>query len=302
MALTLIAPEACQAYDLPAPLPDRSRRLTAIDDQLIASGLDPLVPRYSASEATNTTLAQIHDPGYLADLAAREPASGSAWLDGDTLMVPGMLSAARHAAGAALTGVDFALKGGTAFVLTRPPGHHAHANAPGGFCLINHAALAAVTARTRGAGRVAVVDFDAHHGDGTEAIVASDPGIRLFSLYEAGGFGAPPAGSGPRDSLRLALPHRGNGNDLKRAWEQHLQPGLSAFRPELMVVSAGFDGHREDDLSDLKLTEGDFAWLAGRIRGAIEAHNGKGMVLILEGGYVPAALGRSVASVVSALL
>lgn len=302
MALTLIAPEACRAYDLPFPLPDRARRLTAIEDQLIASGLDPLLPRHAASPADDADLTRVHDPGYLADLADREPASGSVWLDGDTCLVPGILSAARYAAGAALAGVDTALNGSTAFALTRPPGHHARADAAAGFCLLNQAALAAIAARDRGVARVTIVDFDAHHGDGTEALVAADPGIRLLSLYETGGFKAPEPGAGPGDSLRLALPHRGDGNDLKRAWEGHMQPALEAFRPGLVVVSAGFDGHREDDLSDLRLTEEDFAWLARAIQAAAPTKEGIGMVVLLEGGYAPAALGRSVAKVVSALL
>ena len=302
MALTLITADACRQYDLPAPYPDRARRLTAIEDQLIAAGLDGLLLRREADEAEESALTGIHDGGYLADIADREPAAGWAVLDGDTLLVPGILKAARHAAGAALAGVDTALEGGKAFALTRPPGHHAHRSAAGGFCLINHAALAAVRARNLGAGRVAVIDFDAHHGDGTEALVADDPGIRLFSLYEADGFRAPAPGAGPGGSLRLALPHGGDGADLRRAAEDRLFPALAAFRPDLLVVSAGFDGHREDDLSDLALVEGDFAWLAAALEGEGGNAAERGTVFLLEGGYAPAALGRSVASVISALL
>ena len=191
MAITLFNHPACGTYDLPAPYPDRARRLTAVEDRLIAAGLDPLLIHRQAEAAAPAQLATAHTAAYLNDLAAREPAAGVAALDTDTLLVPGILAAARGAAGAALAGVEAVAAGaGSAFALTRPPGHHAFRDRAGGFCLINHAALAAFRARARGIERVAVVDFDAHHGDGTEALVAADPGIRLFSLYEAAGFHA----------------------------------------------------------------------------------------------------------------
>jgi acetoin utilization deacetylase AcuC-like enzyme len=303
MAVTLFTHPACGGYDLPAPYPDRARRLTAVADRLIAAGLDPLVVHRQAEAAGAAALGVVHSADYLAGLAAREPARGAAALDTDTLLVPGILAAARGAAGAALAGAEAVLAGrGSAFALTRPPGHHACRDRAGGFCLINHAALAALHARGQGIQRVAVVDFDAHHGDGSEALVAADAGVRLFSLYEAAGFHAPDPGAGPGDSLRLALPHGGDGGDLQAAVTGDLLPALTAFAPELLVVSAGFDGHREDDLSDLRLSEGDYAWLTQRLLTAVAPTAGRRGLFVLEGGYAPEALGRSVAAVVDTLV
>jgi acetoin utilization deacetylase AcuC-like enzyme len=303
MPPTLLTHEACGAYDLPPPFPDRAQRLSAISDQLIAAGLDPLLRHREAAPATDEALAVVHDPAYLADLAATEPDAGTIALDGDTLFAPGMVAAVRAAAGAALAGLADVLAGnGPAFALTRPPGHHAGRSTAAGFCLVNHAALAAVTARARDLKRVAVVDFDAHHGDGTEALVADDRGIRLFSLYEAEGFQAPPPGTGPGGSLRLALPRGSDGREMRGLVEKDLLPALANFGPELVVMSAGFDGHREDDLSGLLLTEADYAWLTARLRAATATTAPERLLFILEGGYAPGALGRSVAAVLDTLL
>ena len=303
MTVTLITQPACGGYDLPPPYPDRAGRLEAIADQLIATGLDPLLLHQEAPPAAARDLQAVHDPDYLDDLARREPSAGSVALDGDTLLVPGIVAAALGAAGAALAGVQGVLAGGgAAFALTRPPGHHARRASAAGFCLVNHAALAAHRARQRGAQRVAVVDFDAHHGDGTEELVAADAGIRLFSLFEAEGFQAPRSGPGPGDSLRLALPRGGDGGDLRRLAGGELLPALKGFAPDLLVVSAGFDGHREDDLSGLRLHERDYRWLTAGLEETGAATTGGRSLYLLEGGYAPPALGRSAAATVAALV
>ncbi|HKL77226.1 MAG TPA: histone deacetylase family protein [Gammaproteobacteria bacterium] len=299
MPLALISHPLFRSGPMPAIHPDQPRRIEAIDDRLIASGLDMVTQAVDAPCIDETTLHRVHDPAYVAELRARTPETGWTRLDADTWLGPDSLTAALHAAGGAAAGVDLVLAGQAtaAFVLGRPPGHHAGRAHAGGFCLINHIAVAAARARKHGLARIALVDFDAHAGDGTEALVAEEPTLRMYSLYQEHGFAAP-AGPAAGNIRRLAMPPGGDGAVLREGVEAHWLADLAAFAPQIVLVSAGFDGHREDDMADLGWVEGDYAWLVSQLKAA----TGAPMVLSLEGGYAPAALGRSVHAVLNSLL
>jgi acetoin utilization deacetylase AcuC-like enzyme len=299
MSIALITSPAFTAYRLPVFHPDQPRRLEAVQDRLIASGLDPLLRPFDAPRVAADLLARVHEADYLAGLEAKTPGEGWISLDGDTWLAPGILEAAYRASGAAALGVDLTLAGTVhgAFALGRPPGHHAHADHAAGFCLLNHIAVAAARAREHGLRRIAIVDFDAHCGDGTESLVAGSPDIRMYSLYQEGGFGSPAAP--PAENIRrLPLPPRAEGETFRQGVEGYFLGDLAEFRPEVMLISAGFDGHREDDLSDLRLVEGDYAWLVRRLSEV----SGCPKVFSLEGGYEPAALARSVHAALHTLL
>ncbi|MFP4615640.1 MAG: histone deacetylase family protein [Thiohalorhabdus sp.] len=304
MTVALVTHPACAEYTLPPLYPDQPARLDAISDQLIASGLEPLLRGVEAAAATDDRITAVHAPEYLARLEHSLPQEGWTPLDGDTLLAPRSLAAARGAAGAALRAMELTLAGEVeaAFALTRPPGHHAGRASARGFCLLNHAALAARHAlRHPGTDRVAIVDFDAHHGDGTESLVWEEPGLLFLSLFQEGGFGAP-SGTGPGNAVRLPLPPRATGRELRALARQRLLPALEGFRPDLLLFSAGFDGHAEEDLADLRLLERDYAWLVRACRAAAGADGPPPTALVLEGGYVPRVLGRCVTEVVRALL
>ncbi|KPV40260.1 hypothetical protein AN478_09115 [Thiohalorhabdus denitrificans] len=304
MTVALVTHPACAEYVLPPLYPDQPARLDAISDQLIASGLEPLLRGVEAPAASDDQITAVHAADYLARLEHSLPVEGWQPLDVDTLLAPGSLAAARGAAGAALRAMELTLQGEAeaAFALTRPPGHHAGGSSARGFCLLNHAVLAAQHARIhQGAERVAIVDFDAHHGDGTESLVAEVPGLLFLSLYQDGGFGAP-TGTGPGNALRLPLAPRATGTDLRAVAQDRLLPALEGFRPDLLLFSAGFDGHAEEDLSDLRLLERDYAWLVRACRAASAADGPPPTALVLEGGYVPRVLGRCVTEVIRGLL
>ena len=299
MPITLFTPDACARYSLPAGHPDQPDRLREIGDGLVASGLDMLLQYADAAPAGRNLLEAVHTPAYLQQLAATEPETGWAPLDRDPPLAPGSLAAAREAAGAAAASVDHVLdrKGpGQAFVLGRPPGHHAGPDHGGGFCLLNHAALAARQAAAHGLARIAIADIDVHHGDGTVECLGGDPRFRVASLYQAEGFGAP-SGQAGAGWQATPLPPGTAGAEWRAAAQATFLPFLADFDPELIIVSAGFDGHGADDMGDWRLTEADFAWMAAQLDRLAPRS-----IWILEGGYAARALRRSILGVLKALI
>ncbi|HXF67688.1 MAG TPA: histone deacetylase family protein [Burkholderiales bacterium] len=279
--------------------PECPARLTAIEDQLIASRLDPWLLRVEAPLATRAQLERVHAPDYITALERAAPRRGLVHLDPDTAMCPHTLAAALRAAGAAAAATDLVIAGtaGAAFCSVRPPGHHAERARAMGFCFFNNVAVAAAHAlEAHGLERVAIVDFDVHHGNGTEDIFRGDPRVMMVSTFQHPFY--PYSGLEGRSERMVNVPLAAysSGAQFRDAVERHWLPALEAFAPQMLFVSAGFDAHREDDMAMLALTEADYAWVSARIREVAQRHARGRIVSVLEGGYALHALGRSVAA------
>ena len=276
--------------------PECPERLDAIHDRFIAGGLDALLLHYSAPEATREQLERVHTSSYIDSVEEASPASGIHYLDPDTALNPDSLSAARHAAGAAVLATDLVVGGecSAAFCAVRPPGHHATRTRAMGFCLFNNVAVGVAHAlHTHGLKRAAVVDFDVHHGNGTEEIFAGDDHVIMVGTFQYPLY--PYSGVNPLGPNMFNVPlSPGSGSEAFRAAIlSKCLPALDAFEPEIIFVSAGFDAHQEDPLANLKLTDADFAWVSGEIAKVAARHAQGRVVSTLEGGYSLPALGRS---------
>ncbi len=285
--------------------PDRLRAVTAALADEEFSGLTRLV----APTATIEQLTRVHPQNYVdAILGIRPPEGELVHVDGDTVMSAGSANAARHAAGAVIAAVDGVLKGRarTAFAAVRPPGHHATPDVPGGFCLFNNVAIGAMHARAAfGLRRVALIDFDVHHGQGTQAVVEPDPDLfyastHQYPLYPGTGSARERGIAG--NVVNVPLPAGSGSAAFRAAWSDRLLPALDNFAPELIIVSAGFDAHRRDPLAQLDVETEDFVWLTEELLSIAGRHAGGRLVSVLEGGYDLAALAESVAAHVRALM
>jgi acetoin utilization deacetylase AcuC-like enzyme len=284
--------------------PECPDRLNAIGDRLISEGLDAYLSRYSAPEASNQEIARVHSHDYIATIEAESPASGLRFLDPDTAMNPHTLTAARHAAGAVVLATNLVLSGEcrTAFCSVRPPGHHAERNRAMGFCLYNNVAIGAAHALASGIDRVAIVDFDVHHGNGTEEIFSGDPRVLMVStfqhpLYPYSGLDNPAA-----NMINIPLAAGTGSEGFRAAVRDHWLPALERYRPEVLFVSAGFDAHRDDPLAGLELVDADYAWVTRELAAVAARHAQGRIVSTLEGGYALPALGRSAAEHIRELI
>ena len=284
--------------------PECPERLDAIHDRLISDGLDGFLAHYQAPAATREQLERVHAAHYIDEIEAASPESGIHYVDPDTALNPHSLMAARHAAGAVVLATDLVAGGEcrTAFCAVRPPGHHAMRDRAMGFCLFNNVAVGIRHALTaHGLQRAAVVDFDVHHGNGTEDIFAADPRVVMVGTFQYPLYpysGVEPAGP----NMHNVPLSPGSGSEaFRKAITERCIPALDAHRPQIIFVSAGFDAHREDPLANLKLTDADFAWVTRQIVEVAARHADGRIVSTLEGGYALAALGRSVAAHIRAL-
>ena len=304
MRAAYITHAQCLKHEMGAWHPECPRRLTAIEDRLLARGLLDLCDRFDAPEATAEQLGRVHDAQYLAEIDARAPAEGYAEIDPDTWMNPHTLAAARHAAGAAALAAQLVVQGGytRAFCNVRPPGHHAERRRAMGFCFYNNAAVAIAQARALGIERVALVDFDVHHGNGSEDILQGDASVLMVSTYQSGIFPFRSAESAAENMHHHGLPRYSRGDALREVVEQSWLPQLERFDPQLLVLSAGFDAHRDDDLGQLGWVERDYGWLSEQLMDLADRRCGGRVVSVLEGGYNLDALARSVEQHVRALL
>jgi acetoin utilization deacetylase AcuC-like enzyme len=303
MSTAYFSHRACQAHDMGPGHPECPQRLAAIDDHLVATGLAELLLPGEVPQATSEQLARAHDAGYVSemtDLLAEVQAQGQPRaLDPDTRANAHTLQAALRAAGAAVAATDAVLAGraANAFCAVRPPGHHATRSQAMGFCFFNNVAVAARHAlAVHGLQRVAVIDFDVHHGNGTEDIVAGDERILMCSFFQHPLYpysGTTPLGS---NMVNLPLAPYTRGPQMRAAVQQHWLPRLEAFAPQMVFISAGFDAHREDELGQMGLVEDDYAWLTHRLVEVASRHARGRIVSCLEGGYALSALARSVAA------
>jgi acetoin utilization deacetylase AcuC-like enzyme len=276
--------------------------LHALDDAHFAA-----TTRAAPPPATRAQLERVHTPEYIEQVFAAAPRHGTVQLDADTLMSAGSLEAALHAAGAACAATDAVLHGDTlrAFCAVRPPGHHATHNRAMGFCLFNNIAVAAAHAlATQGIQKIAVADFDVHHGNGSEDIFVHEPRVLYASSHQSPLYpGTGTSDGGPQDNIVNAPLPPGTGSDAFRAaWETALLPAIDRFRPQLLLISAGFDAHARDPLADLRLTTDDYRWITERLCALADRHAQGRVVSVLEGGYDLAALAECATTHVKALM
>ncbi len=304
MTTAFITHRDCWLHDMGAHHPECPERLSAINDRLIAAGLDMYLAFYDAPLATLEQIERVHPPEYVRGIAERAPQSGIVHLDPDTAMSAGTLQAALRSAGAGVLATDLVMSGEVenAFCSVRPPGHHAeHAKAMG-FCFFNNIAIAATHAlEVHGLERVAVVDFDVHHGNGTEDIFSNDPRVLMVStfqhpFYPYTGTDAPAA-----NMINVPVPAGTRGEEFREAVTKAWLPALRHFAPEAIFISAGFDAHYEDDMASLGLVEADYAWVTQQIKAVAADSAQDRIVSMLEGGYDLSALGRSVTAHVKIL-
>lgn len=305
MTIAFISHPDCSLHDMGEHHPESPTRLSAIQDQLLASGLDPVLQHYEAPLASREQLCLVHDPEYVESVFHKSPQAGLVYLDPDTCMNPHSLTAALRAAGAAVLGVDLVMSGRnkTAFCSVRPPGHHAGRNTAMGFCIFNNIAVGAAYAQhTYQLKRLAIVDFDVHHGNGTDTIFRDNQEILLCSTFEHPLYPHTGANINSDHIINVPLPAGTDGQAFRAAVELDWLPRLANFQPELILISAGFDAHVEDDMAGLCLVEQDYAWVTRQIKAIADRYANGRIVSMLEGGYALSALGRSVAAHINALL
>ena len=304
MATAFIHHPECGLHDMGAHHPESPGRLTAIEDHLLETGLIQHLVTEIAPKASREQLMRVHDAGYVDSLASASPQSGLVHLDPDTAMNPHSLSAALRAAGAVVRATDMVMGGQAenAFCNVRPPGHHACRRRAMGFCFFNNVAEGAAHAlEAHGLQRVAIVDFDVHHGNGTEDIFGADPRVLMVSTFQHPFY--PYSGLEGRSERMVNVPLAAysSGTQFRKAVEEAWLPALDEFEPQMVFVSAGFDAHRDDDMASLGLVEADYAWVTKQVMDVAARYAQGRIVSTLEGGYDLPALARSVAAHVRGL-
>lgn len=295
----------CKQHEMGPWHPESPARLQAIEDQLIASRIDQFLDHRDAPQATLDDIARVHTPEVIGRIRDNAPKQAGYYaLDGDTSINAHSWNAALRAAGAAVAATDAVMAGefSNAFCAVRPPGHHATPDESMGFCLFNNVVIAARRALdVHGLERVAIIDFDVHHGNGTEAAVAHEPRILMASFFQHPFYPYSGTTDIGANAVNVPLPARAGGDMVRHIVTERWLPALHAHRPQMLFISAGFDAHREDDLGQMGLVEDDYAWLTQQIMDIARQYANGRIVSCLEGGYNLSALGRSVVAHVKAL-
>ncbi|APV50861.1 deacetylase [Betaproteobacteria bacterium GR16-43] len=297
MAVALLSHPDCVLHEMGPHHPESPERLRAVLAAIEAAGLSPKLKIERAPPATREQLLRVHHPDHVDLIFDSAPESSYAFLDPDTSMNPKSLSAALHAAGAVVRATDLVMSGeaSSAFCAVRPPGHHATPERPMGFCIFNNVAIGAAHAlEAHGLERVAVLDFDVHHGNGTEDAFHEDPRVMLCSTFQHPYYPYCGSDSGNAHIINVPLPAMTDGAGFRDAVESVWLPALDRYKPQLVFVSAGFDAHREDPLAYLNLEDEDYRWVTERLLEVAKQHAKGRVVSTLEGGYDTVTLGRCV--------
>ena len=305
MTAAFISHSACIKHEMGINHPECPERLGAINDQLLISGLLDFMDSYDAPLATIEQISRAHSTLYVDEIIAQSPEEGYHFVDPDTKMNPFTVTAALRAAGAAIHATDLVLAGkaSTAFCCVRPPGHHAEYAAAMGFCFFNNVAIGMRHALdVHGLERIALIDFDVHHGNGSEDIFHDDDRVLMCSIFEQGIY--PFSGEEPKgpNMVNVGLPSYSKGDKFREVVEEKWLPALEAFQPQMIYISAGFDGHREDDMGNGGLVEADYEWVSKKLMEVANKFCQGRVVSCLEGGYVLSPLARSVVAHVKVLI
>jgi acetoin utilization deacetylase AcuC-like enzyme len=309
MTIGIIGHYKCGDHNMGDHHPENAKRLTAISDQLIRSGLDYVVRQFDAKPIDKKWLSLAHDETYIKHIFDNAPTTGTFQLDDDTAMMPSTLPAALLSAGAAIDAVDLVMDGTlkAAFCATRPPGHHAEHDKGMGFCFFNNVAIAAEYAKqTYQLKRIAILDFDVHHGNGTEDIILNKlehPSDYLFcSTYQYPFYPFEVNESNTPPIINTPLVATTKSAEFKQAITDNWLPALHAFKPDIIFISAGFDAHSEDEMSQISLMDSDYRWVTDEIKKIADQYCDGKIVSVLEGGYAHGALGRSVVAHINGLI
>ena len=295
----------CALHEMGDGHPECPQRLAAISDHLLAKGILDHMQWFEAPQANREQLIQAHTSDYVDRLISLTPSTGYVQIDADTRMNASTIQSALRAAGAAVLATDMVLlnKASNAFCNIRPPGHHALPDQAMGFCFFNNVAVGIHHALNHyKLQRVALIDFDVHHGNGSEEIFKDDSRVLMCSTFERDLY--PFSGNHPlgKNMVNIGLPARSGGEQFRAAVTDYWLPALEKFRPEIIFISAGFDAHREDDLGNLGLVERDYEWVTQQLLSIAKRYCGGKIVSCLEGGYALDALARSVAAHVKVLI
>ena len=284
--------------------PESPARITVIKNAIMASSLKPKLNFYDAPEATKKQLTRAHSSTYVEHIFNIAPQAGLVRLDADTAMGPMSLSAALHASGAVVLATDLVLNGiiNNAFCCVRPPGHHAGKANSAGFCIFNHIAVGVAHALSyKDIKRVAIIDFDVHHGDGTEDIFKDNPNVMLCSTFQHPFYPHKGASTRSHNMINVPMPANSDGEVFKKTFETHFRPALDAFKPNIIYVSAGFDAHINDPLADCALTTEDYKWITDFIKQIANKHCENRLISSLEGGYHLPSLSESAVAHITCL-
>ena len=299
-----ITHSVCLQHNMGVGHPECPERLVAIKDQLMAAQIYDSLHEVEAPEVTEQQLARVHPPRYVEYIEACAPTVGTFRMDPDTAMAPGTLPAARRAAGAVIKAVELVCedKAPNAFCAIRPPGHHAEHDKAMGFCFFNNIAVGIAHAlSTYKFERIAVIDFDVHHGNGTEDIFRDDPRVMMVSIFQHPFY--PYCGDNPVGANMVNVPLKAgsSGREFREVVENVWLPSLHDFKPQMVFISAGFDAHREDDMGSLGLVEADYEWVTRHLMQIADQYADGRIVSVLEGGYDLSSLARSVTAHVKVL-